>query len=77
MKKNSAARKLRQVPVGYLKVGVDSHKKRHAAATMTEDLVVQSKFKCTNSKRGFEEALEQAKADKVKAGCRGIEPTTQ
>lgn len=70
--KNSAARKLRQVPVGYLKVGVDPHKKRHAAVTMTEDLVVQGKFKFDNSKRGFEGALERAKADMVKSGCRGI-----
>lgn len=70
--KNSAARKLRQVPVGYLRVGVDPHKKRHAAVTMTEDLVVQSKFKFANSKRGFEEALERTKADMVKAGCRGV-----
>ncbi len=46
--KNSAARKLRQVPVGYLRVGVDPHKKRHAAVTMTEGLVVQSKFKFDN-----------------------------
>ena len=70
--KNSAARKLRQVPVGYLRVGVDPHKKRHAAVTMTEDLVVQSKFKFANSKRGFEEALERTKTDMMKAGCRGV-----
>ena len=70
--KNSAARKLRQVPGGYLRVGVDPHKKRHAAVAMTEDLVVQSKFKFTNSKWGFEEVLERLKADMVKAGCHGV-----
>ena len=42
--KNSAAKKLRQIPTGYLRVGVDPHKKRHAAVTMTEDLLVQSRF---------------------------------
>ncbi len=54
--KNSAARKLEQVRAGYLMVGVDPHKKKHAAVAMTEDLVVQSKFRFANSKRGFEEA---------------------
>jgi hypothetical protein len=39
--KNSAARKLKQVPAGYLRVGVDPHKKRHAAVVITEDLMVK------------------------------------
>ena len=69
---NTATKKLRQVPMGYLRVGVDPHKKKHAAATMTEDLLVQSKFKFTNSRDGFEEALEWARADMGKAGCLGI-----
>jgi len=69
---NNAARKLKQVPVGYLRVGVDPHKKKHAAVTMTEDFLVQGKFKFTNSRDGFEEALERARADMEKAGCRGI-----
>ena len=33
--KNSAAKKVRQVPAGYLVVGVDPHKKRHAAVAIT------------------------------------------
>jgi transposase len=70
--KNSAARKLRQVPVGYLRVGVDPHKKKHVAVTMTEDFLVRGKFKFTNSRDGFEEALERAKTDMEKAGCQGI-----
>ena len=70
--KNNAARKLRQVPVGYLRVGVDPHKKRHVAVTMTEDFLVQGKFKFTNSRDGFEEALERARADMEKAGCQGV-----
>ena len=63
---NNAARKLKQVPVGYLRVGVDPHKKRHVAVTMTEDFLVQGKFKFTNSRDGFEEALERARADMEK-----------
>jgi transposase len=70
--KDNAARKLRQVPVGYLRVGVDPHKKKHVAVTMTEDFLVQGKFKFTNSRDGFEEALERAKADMEKAGCQGV-----
>jgi hypothetical protein len=66
--KSNAARKLRQVPAGCLRVGVDPHKKRHAVVTMTEDLVVQSRFKFDNSKRGLEKALERTKADMVKVG---------
>ena len=70
--KDSATRKLRQVPAGYLKVGVDPHKKKHAVVTMTEDFLVQSKFKFTNSRDGFEEAMERARADMEKAGCQGV-----
>ena len=33
--KNSMANKLKQVPVGYLVIGIDVHKKKHAAAVMT------------------------------------------
>jgi hypothetical protein len=61
--RNSAARKLKQVSAGYLRVGVDPHKKKHAAVAMTESLKVQSKFKFDNSRRGFEEALQWARAE--------------
>jgi transposase len=70
--KNSAARKLKQVPAGYLIVGVDPHKKKHAAVAINEDLVVQTKFKFANSRNGFDEALEKARVEMVKAGCRGV-----
>jgi transposase len=33
---------------------------------------VQGKFKFTNSRDGFEEALERARADMEKAGCHGV-----
>ena len=70
--KNSAAVKLRQVPSGYLVVGVDPHKKKHTALVMTQDLMGQSKFKFANSRRGFEEALDRARAEMERTGCRGV-----
>jgi len=70
--KNSAARKLKQVPAGYLVVGIDPHKKKHAAAAITEDLQVRAKFKFANSGVGFEQALVNARTEMSKAGCRGV-----
>jgi len=42
--KNSAANKLKQVPVGYLVIGIDPHKKKHAAVIMAQDFTTHSKF---------------------------------
>ncbi len=35
--KNTAARKRKQVPEGYVIIGVDPHKKKHAAVAITQD----------------------------------------
>lgn len=70
--KNSAAKKLKQVPAGYLILGVDPHKKKHAAVAITEDLTIRAKFKFANSKNGFENALEKARDEMIRAGCRGV-----
>jgi transposase len=70
--KNSAARKLKQVPKGYLVMGVDPHKKRHAAVAVTQDFTTHSKFKFNNSREGFETALERARAEMVRTGSRGV-----
>jgi len=70
--KNSVARKLRQVPAGYLVVGVDSHKKRHAAVAMLQDFTTNRRAKFNNSREGFGEMLEWARAEMVRTGCRGI-----
>ncbi|GFP18790.1 hypothetical protein HKBW3S03_00295 [Candidatus Hakubella thermalkaliphila] len=43
-RKNSTARKLKQVPAGYLIVGINPHKKKHAAVAMTQDAVVHTKL---------------------------------
>lgn len=70
--KNSVARKLRQVPAGYLTIGIDPHKKKHAAVAITEDLMVRTKFKFANSRAGFEQMLEDVRAEMIKNGCRGV-----
>jgi transposase len=70
--KNSVAKKLKQVPAGYLTIGIDPHKKKHAAVAITEDLVVRTKFKFNNSNIGFEKALGNVDGEMIKTGCRGI-----
>ena len=70
--KNSTARKLRQIPAGYLIMGVDPHKEEHAAVAMTQDATVHCKFKVINSRRGYEELVERAQAQMATAGCRGV-----
>ena len=70
--KNSATRKLKQVPAGYLVIGADSHKKRHAAVTIAQNFTTRSKSKLNNSREDFREMLEWAKAEMEKAGCRGV-----
>ena len=41
--KNTAARKRKQVPEGYLIIGVDPHKKKHAAVAITSPLTMLGK----------------------------------
>jgi transposase len=69
--KSIAARKLRQVAEGYLVIGVDAHKKQHAAAVVTQDFNTHSKFKFNNSREGFETALQRARMEMVRTGSRG------
>jgi len=70
--KSTAARKLKQVPQGYLVMGVDPHKKKHAAVAITQDFTTLVKFKFDNSREGFEMMLQRAKAEMIKTGCRGV-----
>ncbi len=64
--KNSAAQKRKQVPAGYLVVGVDPHKKKHAAVFMTQDFMVSGKLKFDNSREGFEKVLERVRSEMLK-----------
>jgi transposase len=70
--KSNAARKLRQVPEGYLVIGVDAHKKKHAAAVVTQDFTTHSKFKFNNSREGFGMVMERARMEMVRTGSRGV-----
>ena len=70
--KNSAANKLRQVTPGYLIVGVDPHKKKHAAVAMTQDFTIRCKFKFNNAREGFIMALDRVREEMGKADCKGV-----
>ena len=69
---NTAARKRKQVPDGYLIIGIDPHKKRHAAVTITQDFTTRDKFKFDNTREGLETLLARARMEMVKSGCRGV-----
>ena len=69
---NTAAKKRKQVPEGYLIVGIDPHKKKHAAAVITQDFTARSKFKFNNSQDGFEMSLGRVREKMVEAGCTGV-----
>ena len=70
--KNKTAWKLKQIPAGYLTIGIDPHKRKLVAVAITEDLMVRTKFKFDNSRDGFERALENARAEMTKTGSRGV-----
>jgi len=69
---NTAARKRKQVPEGYLIIGIDPHKKRHAAVAITQDFTTRDKFKFDNTREGLETMLRRARTEMMKSGCRGI-----
>jgi transposase len=69
---NIAARKRKQVPEGYLVVGVDPHKKRHAAVAITQDFTTHAKFKFDNTREGLEMMSGRAKLEMIKSGCLGV-----
>jgi transposase len=70
--KNNAAMKRKQVQEGYLVIGVDPHKKRHAAVAITQDFTTQAKFKFDNTGEGLEMMLNRARGEMVKSCCRGV-----
>jgi len=70
--KNTTAEKCKQIPKGYLIVGIDPHKKKHAAVAITQDFTAHSKFKFNNSKGGFEMASGRIREKMVEAGCTGV-----
>jgi transposase len=69
---NTAARKRKQVPEGYLIVGVDPHKKRHAAVAITQDFTIRDRFKFDNTREGLEFLLRRIRIEMIKSDCRGV-----
>ena len=67
--KNTGARKRKQISGGYLVIGIDPHKKRHAAVAITQDFTTQAKFKFDNTGEGLEIMLDRARAEMVKSYC--------
>jgi len=55
-----------------LVIGVDPHKKRHAAVAITQDFANQAKFKFDNTREGLEMMLDRARVEMLKSGCRGV-----
>jgi hypothetical protein len=69
---NTATRKRKQVPEGYLVVGIDPHKKRHAVVAITQDFTTRAKFKVDNTRYGLDMMLDRARVEMVKSDCRGV-----
>src|SRR4030043_1201127 len=69
---NTSARKRKQVPEGYLIIGVDPHKKRHAAVAITQDFTIRDKFKFDNTREGLEILVRRVRMEMMKASCRGV-----
>lgn len=70
--RNTAARKRKQVPEGYLIIGVDPHKKKHAAVAITQDFTIRDRFKFDNTREGLEFLLRRIRIEMVKSDCRGV-----
>ena len=70
--KNTAARKRKQVPEGYMIIGIDPHKKKHAAVAITQDLTIQARFKLDNTREGLDLLVQRAKSEMDKSDCRGV-----
>jgi len=70
--KNNTARKLSQIPPGYLIMGIDPHKKIHVAVAMTQDTIIHTKFKFANSRQGYEQVMRSTSDQIVKTGSTGV-----
>jgi len=70
--KNSAARKMKQVPEGYLIVGIDPHKRKHAAVAITQDYTLRDRFMFDNTREGLENMINRARLKMGDVGCRGV-----
>lgn len=69
--KNSAACKMKQVPERYLIVGIDPHKKKHAAVAITHDFTLRDRFKFDNTHEGLESMINRVRNKMTDLDCRG------
>lgn len=69
--KNSTAKRLRQIPPGYLIVGIDPHKKSHVAVAISQDAVVRRRWRFGNTRGSFEVMLGQVREVVMKTGSTG------
>lgn len=69
---NNISRKLGQLRPGDLLVGVDPHKHKHAIISMDQKAVVQTRFKVSNDRKGFEHLLMRVEQEAEKAGASGL-----
>lgn len=69
--KDSTTHKLAQIPPGYLMVGIDPHKRQHAAAVMTHQAQVTTKFKVANTMAGFKELRQRVDLEVQRQGASG------
>ncbi len=70
--KNSTAEKLRQIPGECLIVGIDPHKRKHAAVAMTLDARVQGKRKFDNTMSGFAALVSWGKEEMKETNSQSI-----
>ena len=53
-------------------IGIDPHKKKHAAVAITQDFTTQAKYIFDNTREGLEIMLDHARVETLKSGCRGV-----
>jgi transposase len=70
--KNITAKKLKQIPDGYLIIGVDTHKKKHAVVIKTQDALIQDRIKIDNTRHGFNKLLERVRYRMTRVNARGV-----
>jgi hypothetical protein len=65
--KNTATNKLKQVPKGYLIVGINPNQKKHDVVAMTQNYAFRFKFKFENTQEGYKIALDRLREEMTKA----------
>jgi len=69
---NTAAWKRKQVHEGYLIIGIDPQKRRHATMAVTQGFTMRGKFKFDNTSEGMETRSCRIRSEMVKTRCRRV-----